>query len=64
GVDAVSHRHAGHGHAKSTTLHNEFRFELLRVPAPGASGFQQGCRDSVHVSTKIQVDTSILYSSP
>src|ERR1019366_4493871 len=62
-VEAMGHRHCGARHARRTAGRHDLRLELGAVFAPASTATADFFGDSVHVSTKSFVDTSILKRS-
>ena len=60
GIDAVGYCHRGVGHARHAAGRDDLRLELGAVFASAATAALDFVGDSVHVSTKNLVDTSIL----
>src|SRR5665213_1824183 len=62
-VDAVGHRHRGTRYARPVACRHNLRLELGAMGAPAPAPSDDFVGDSVHVSTKNLVDTSILKPS-
>ena len=59
-VEAMGHRHCGARHARRAAGRDDLRLELGAMFAPASTPSVDFVGDSVHVSTKSFVDTSIL----
>jgi prophage regulatory protein len=62
-VDAIGHRHRSDRHTSRAAGSHHLRFELGAVFAPASPASADFVGNSVHVSTKSLVDTSILKRS-
>ena len=62
-VDAMGHRHRSARYARRVACRHDLRLELGAMRAPASTASADFVGDSVHVSTKNLVDTSILKRS-